>query len=68
MIAVFRNRLKHMQTHLDFLKHITRFVISVALIPIVGKLMFQKHIAKWNASFKNFQLGATTYGESVNAC
>ena len=57
-----------MQTHLDFLKHVTRFVISVALILVVGKLMFQKHVAQWKLSFKNFQLGATIYYESINAC
>ena len=49
------------QRHLNILKHITRFVISVALTPVVGKLMFWKHIAQRNASFKNIQLGATTH-------
>ena len=55
-----------MQTHLDFLKHVTRFVISVALILVVGKVMFQKHIAHRNTSFKNLRVGATTYFESIN--
>ena len=50
-----------MQTHVDILKNVTRFVKSVTLIPVVGNHMFRKYIAQWNTSFKNFQLGATTY-------
>ena len=37
-------------------------------LQIVGKLMFQKHIAQRKLSFKNFQLGATSYCESINEC
>ena len=33
----------------------------------VGNLMFRKHIAQQKLSFKNFQLGATTYCEFLNA-
>ena len=55
-----------MQTHLDYLKHVTRFVISVALIPVVGNLMFRKYVVQRNTSFKNLRVGATTYFESIN--
>ena len=41
-----------MQTHLDILKHVTRFVISVELIKVVGKRI--KYNAKQTSSFKNF--------------
>ena len=40
MTIVFEFDKNYIQTHLDFLKHVTRFVISVALIPVVGNLMF----------------------------
>ena len=50
-----------MQTHLDFLKHITRFVISVDLIPVVGKTYVLKTYCAAEEQFQNFQLGATTY-------